>query len=76
MLKNGNKHLKETNNNKLSNPVRYSFLKHQQKPLFGDSTAIIPAMIRRFRASKYATVTNVIIFYDNYTNTEIHRLRV
>lgn len=77
MLKNGNRHLKVLDeNNKRCNPVRYSYLKHNNTPLFGNSTAVIPAMMRRFKTSKYASVTNVVIFYDNYTNTEIDRYRI
>lgn len=69
LLKNGNDHLKYVNaRGHKSNPVWYSHLKQNFKP----EKFIIEGMLRRFFASKMVSATNIIKFYENGTNKELH----
>lgn len=68
LLKKGNNELKYKGaNNGFSNPVWYSPLSKNNKPVQG----IIDSMYKRFEKSKYKGVTNKVMFYDNYTKSLI-----
>ena len=73
LLKNGNDHLKHENNRgHLCNPVWYSHLKHNRKPL----KEIIEGMVRRFYETPMVSATNVIEFYENGTNNKLYTHRL
>ena len=69
LLKNGNDHLKYRNSRgKLSNPVWYSLLKHNNK----SEVQLIEGMLRRFSESPLVSSANMLIFYQNGNNVELH----
>ncbi len=73
MLKNGNNHLKNVaTDGRRAKPVWYSHLSKNRKPL----NVIAEAMIRRLQKYQpYQNTINLVIFYDNKTNTEYKRIK-
>lgn len=68
MLKNGNTHLKYKQTKGIyANPAWYNHFSKNSKP----TNVIINGMYKRFLKSKYANVTNKLMFYDNQTKQHI-----
>ncbi len=75
MLKNGNKHLKNIDSNgRRVNLAWYSPFKKNNKPFTGDDTTIITGMLKRFKKDPLSSVTNVVMFYNNFTNQFIQKV--
>lgn len=73
LLKNRNNHLKfVTQDGKLFNPVWYSILSKDKKPL----ESLINKMISRYHGSKYEGKANKLIFYDNITKQQIREIEL
>lgn len=73
MLKNGNNHLKyKMPSGKLVNPVWYNHLSKNRK----SANVLLNAMFRRFLQSKFANVTNKLMFYDNKTKQLISTIEL
>ena len=71
LLKNRNNHLKiVTNSGRMINPVWYSILSKDNKPL----ESLINKMISRYEESIYHGKANKLIFYDNSTKQSIREV--
>lgn len=73
LLKNGNNHLKYyQNSRKYVSPTWYSHLSKNNKPM----KLIINSMYRRFEKSKYKSVSNKLMFFDNKSKEHLKTITI
>lgn len=73
LLKTGNQHLKVSNGTKNINPVWYSHISKNRKPL----DVIAKAMVRRLKdTAAYTNAVNLVIFYTLEDGQEYTRIKL